>query len=284
MTKEPKHNIDFGPFKLRYENLTEDDLLKDQDGAPFIHWTIRHKTFAFIPKQAITKKVLLHPIVRDQDYGEEKVIHLLARDAQFKDIPKDILTQELLATKGRLGESVYHVLAKSKKLHLLPKKLLTNNANRGLIIADNNGWTPLHTITQQSPHLMPENIKLKDLLLKDYRGVTPLHTWASGSGWVNIPKQFLTKETLQLEDSSKQTPFIHVAKQFQYEPKYKDSEVFKVLLSQFTHILSHTNNSQLKVAINNPSINKGTMSLIKGEIVKRKLLDEMGKKEQSLEI
>jgi len=281
MTKEPKHNIDFGPFKLRYEKLTEDDLLRDREDGPFINWAIFHRTFEFIPKQAITKKVLLHPITADEGYGEAKIIHLLAKDAQFKDIPKDILTEELLTTKGRLGESVYHVLAKNNKLHFLPKKLLTT---RGLIIADNNGWTPLHTITQKSAFSVPKNIKLKDLLVKDYRGITPLHTWASGSGWVNIPKEFLTKETLQLEDTSKQTPFTHVAKQFQYEPKYKNSEVFKVLLAQFTHILSHTDKSQLKAAINNPNIHKGTMPLIKGEIVKRKLLEEMRKKEQSIEL
>jgi len=228
MTNKPKHDINSGPFKVRYEELTENDLLQNRKGGPFISWAIRHKTFQFIPKKAITKRVLLHPIIENKGHGETKVIHLLAKDAQFKDIPKDILTEELLATKTPLGESVYHLLSRNNKIHLLPKKVLTP---KGLTLCSNSGWTPLHTIAQLTPHLIPKTIKLKDILLKDERGVTALHSWTnssweSGYGWQNIPKEFLTTKTLGIENISKQTPFTNIAEQFYPSAtKYKENKV-----------------------------------------------------------
>lgn len=287
MTSKPKHNIDSGPFKVRYEELTEDDLLQNRNDGTFINWVIRNRTFQFIPKQAITEKVLLHPIIKNEGYGETKVIHFLAKDVQFKAIPKDILTEELLATKDPLGESVYHLLVRNNKIHLLPKKLLTP---KGLTLCSNSGWTPLHTIAQLTPHLIPKTIKLKDILLKDERGVTALHSWAnssweSGYGWQNIPKEFLTTKTLGIEDIFRRTPFTNIAKQFYpSSTKYKENKVVKKMLNQFNHVLAQTSSQQLKEATKTPDKYKGAIRLIKTELVKRKLLGEINKKEQSIEI
>jgi hypothetical protein len=56
------------------------------------------------------------------------------------------------------------------------------------------------------------------------------------------------------------------------------------MLNQFNHVLSQTNSKQLKEAIKTPEKYKGAITLIKTELIKRKLLDKMNKKEQSIEI
>jgi putative transposon-encoded protein len=269
------------PSSLDYPNLTEDDLLSIKGGTLLILWLARQKSLYLVPKKAITKKVLL-TVPKEKDHDKKSsVIHYLAKTEEFKHIPKDILTEELLSTKGLDGRSVYHTLAEQHLIGLLPKRLITHSA---LTLESATKWTPLHSIAHHTPHLIPKDAKLEDALLKSEKNITVLHTWANGSGWVDIPKEFLTKGTLQLEDAAEQTPFSQIINQFEYESSYRKRFVGKDMVLQLKHVLSQASTKQLKEIVNNPEDYEELTPLVKEELLKRKIVKKLSKTNQSLEI
>lgn len=266
---------------LDYKNLTEDDLLSIKGGRLLILWLASQNFLNLVPKKSITERVLL-TISKDNKHDiKSTVIHQLAKSEEFKNIPKEVLTEEILSTKGLDGRSVYHILAEQHTIDFLPKRLITRKA---LTLESDTKWTPLHSVAHHTPHLIPKDIKLEDLLLKSDKNITVLHTWTSGSGWVDIPKEFLTKETLSLKDAAEQTPFLHIVDQFEYDSSYRKRFVGSDMTSKLKYVLSQTHTKQLKEIINNPEDYEKLVPFVKEEILKRKLFEKISKSEQSLEI
>jgi len=269
---------------IEFNSLTEGDLLSKKGDTLLILWLAKNKLLDQVPKNAITKKVLLE-IPKTRGYDKKSaVIHYLAKNEEFKHIPKEILTEELLSTTGLDRNSVYHTLAAQAKLDLLPKRLLTHKA---LTLKSHSDWTPLHSIAHHTPHLMPENITMNDVLLKSRKNITVLHSWSCGAGWVDIPRKFLTKESLQLKDPGKQTPFLHIVNQFEYDSSYRKRFVGKDTISQLKYVLSQTSTKQLKEIANNPGDYKKLSPFVKEELLKRtivKKLSSQKQQEQSIEI
>lgn len=266
---------------LDYKDLTEDELLSIKGGRLLILCLASQNFLHLVPKKTITKKVLL-TVSKDNKYDKKTtVIHQLAKSEEFKHIPTDILTEEILATKGLDGRSVYHILTEQHTLDFLPKRLITRKA---LSLKSDTKWTPLHSIAHHTPHQMPKDIKLEELLLKSDKNITVLHTWASGSGWIDIPKEFLTKETLQLKDAAKQTPFLHIVNQFEYDSSFKKRFVSKDMILKLKYVLSQASTKQLKEIIENPEDYEKLAPLIKEELLKRSIIKKLSKSDQSLEI
>lgn len=273
MTKISKGSLD-------YRNLTEYDLLSIKGGTLLILWLARQNFLQLVPKKAITQKVLL-TIPNGKDYDKKNaVIHYLAKSEEFKHIPKNILTEELLSTRGLEGNSVYHNLAEQHNIALLPKKILTHKA---LTLESDTKWTPLHSLAHHTPHQIPKDINLSDLLLKSDKDITVLHTWASGSGWVDIPKEFLNKETLSLKDVSEQTPFLHIVNQFEYDSSFRKRFVGKDMTTKLKYVISQASTKQLKEIIDNPEDYEKLMPFIKKELLKRKIFERMSKSHESQE-
>jgi hypothetical protein len=266
---------------LKYNNVTEDDLLSKKGDTLLILWLAKNHLLNVVPKTAITKKVLLQVPNAPKHDKENGVIHYLAKTEEFKHIPKDILTEEILSTKGLHGKSVYHTLAEHSKIDLIPNRLLTYGA---LCLRSDTGWTPLHSIAHHTPHLIPKDIKLEDILLKTEKNITVLHTWASGSGWVDIPKEFITKKTLQVEDAAKQTPFSHMVNQFEYDSSYRKRFVGKSMVSQLKYVLSQASTKQLKEIVNNSEDYEKILPLIEEVLLKRKLIKELSSSAESIEV
>jgi hypothetical protein len=266
---------------LEYNNITENDLLSKKGDTLLILWLARNNLLHVVPRTAITQKVLLQVPNAPKHDKENKVIHYLAKTEEFKHIPKDILTEEILSAKGLNGRSVYHNLAEQHLIGLLPKRLITHNA---LTLESATKWTPLHSIAHHTPHQLPKNIKLSDLLLKSDSNITVLHTWASGSGWVDIPKEFITKETFELKDAGNQTPFSHMVNQFEYDSSYRKRFVGKNMVLQLKYVLSQTSTKQLKEIIENSEDYKKLTPLVKKELLKRSIIKKLSKSDQSLEI
>jgi hypothetical protein len=270
-----------------FDNPSEENLLKE--GGAMVLYSIMHHTFSTLPKKSITQKVLLQKSTKDGI----PMINLLAqvahsipdlkRNNPFKNIPKEVLTEELLSTRGDNEESVYHELADSKILYLLPKELITRKA---LLLNSKIHGTVLHKVAMNEAHLIPEDITLDDILTKDNVNFTPLHCWVCSNHWADIPERFLTKESIGVRNMDGCSPFDYILERFKQDKSYgswdhdiKAKAKVKTLLNlidhrQLNHLSSnseYTSNPTLKILVNQ-------------EITKRKVLEELSKNEQSIEI
>jgi hypothetical protein len=271
-----------------YGNLTEQDLLANS--GKIVASAINKGTFHEIPKEAITAKVLLQKASRDPQKGH-RIIHLLAlinagtdpsKIPPFPHIPKEVLTHELLSTKADSGESVYHMLAQNYALDCVPQELITKES---LLLSTNEGRTVLHSVAINCPHLIPKEITLKEMLLKDKNDFTPLHSFACSNKWIDIPKAFLTKESVEIKDKEGNTPTDYILEEFGFDVAYRDKKSDPKRISKVNYVLSLVSQDFLKTLVKRKGIeNPSLLNLIKQEEFKRSLHSKLSKKGQSIEI
>jgi hypothetical protein len=270
---------------LNYSNLTEQDLLASS--GEIVARAIDRGTFHELPKEAITAKVLLQKAVRGPQKGYS-LLHIIALEngdtapdkiPPLKHIPKEVFTHELLSAKEDSGESVYHMLAHGYALNCIPQELINRDS---LLLTTNEGRTVLHSVAINCPHLIPKEITLKEMLLRDKNDFTPLHGYACGNRWTDIPKAFLTKESVEIKDREGNTPTDYILEEFGFDVAYRDKKSDPKRISKVKHVLSLVSQEFL-----NKRTKKETptlLKLIKCEQLKRTLHSKLLEKEQSIEI
>jgi hypothetical protein len=256
-----------------WDKLTKEDLIEKDGNHSFLHYVILHDHWA-----KLSKELKEFSLTQTND-GDEKIIHLMVRMGKVKTIPEDLLTHELLSSKGPDGNSVYHTLTEWGYIHDVPKKLWTQES---LTLPNNSGVTPLHNLLQFNCDMVPESITLNDLLLKANDGQTPLLSWANSPNWAKIPDKFLTKETLAMPDNKGNTVFsiitiLYVTDHHNNLLRHKET-----LEKKFKNILTKVNNNSIEKLCGDPDpiLHKPARQ----EASKRKLVKELSQSEQSLEI
>jgi hypothetical protein len=281
-----------------YANLTESDLLTNS--GELVVQAIANKKFEKIPKRIITESVLIQQAMQPpQDIQKgHRIIHLIALQKEganpqkippINHIPKEILTHKVLSSATNKGETVYHILASLLALETLPPKLITKES---LLLSTKDKRTVLHSVAINCPHFIPHDITLKELLVEDENQFTPLHAWACSNtnvdntgGWAGIPKKFLTKETINIEDAKGKTPLDYMLEEFNFDVTYRDRKSNPKAISQIKHILSLLSQQSLENIVNTKRINNVVLEkLINHEQVLRKFSKELLAKEQGIEI
>lgn len=258
-------------------SLTTEDLLKkNKIGQSIATLSAGSKMFSEIPKDIITKEVLLTPIA-EKKY--DKLVHWLAQTGQLPAVPEALLTEELLSLKGRGGKTVFHVLAENNYTDDIDPKLWTIE---NLTLKAYDHTTPLHTIAQYKPHILPKDITLEDLTLKTREGFTPLHGWARGHNWREIPDKFLTKESLELKDNYGTKLIYQITERFKTDEAIAPTKINAMLNSKMKSILSKVDDKTLHSLAADES--SALVKHVKGEMVKRKVLKELSGAEHNLEI
>jgi hypothetical protein len=286
-----KHPHDYG-------NLTEKDLLSNN--GEIVSWAIDKGTFHKLPKEAITAKVLLQKAIRGPQKGH-RLIHIIAlvnadtapgKIPPLKHIPKEVFTHELLSVREDSGETVYHMLAHSHALNYIPQELVTKDS---LLLSTKEGRTVLHSLAINSPKLIPKEITLKEMLIKDKNNFTPLHGYSCSNQWANIPKEFLTKESIGIKDVEGKTPADYMIEEFAYDITYRNIKSDPEAVAQIKHVLTLVENISIDrfniaLSIDGSGITLGQESLstivklINQEMGRRQLHKKLCKNEKSIEI
>jgi len=260
------------------ESLTTEDLLKKNNtGQSIATLAAESKKFAELPKNIITREVLLTPLTAQRKW--DKLVHFLAQTGQIPAVPEDLLTEELLSIKGRGGNTVFHTLAENNYTDDIDPKLWTIE---NLTLTSYDKTTPLHTIAQYKPHLLPKDISLKELTLKTREGHTPLHGWARRHNWRNIPDKFLTKDSLELKDNYGTKLIYQITERFKTDEAIAPTKLNAMLNLKMKSILSKVDDKTLHslAADENSKLAKHVVA----ELSKRKLVKELSKSEVNIDI
>jgi hypothetical protein len=203
-------------------------------------------------------------------------LHRLARKGHLPLVPKIFLTEEILSSKGKYGESIFHILSESDNYEDISPEKWTKSA---MTLKADNGVTTLHHICHHNPSLISEDITLDDMLSEADKGATPLYLWASSKQWHKIPDKFLTIESLEYEVDFLDSPLQLMIRGYELALKY--SHKIPEETSKFKRILSKISDRTL-----NKLSNKGcvVIPLVKKEILRRKVVKELSKNEKSMEI
>jgi len=275
------------------DDLTEDQILKkDKQGESIVSILVNKGQLYRLPRNSITTKVLRDKYqqadLKTQKSYESCLIHLIARKDQIKCVPSHLLTEANLSIQGHYGESVYHILAERSQIHLLPKETLTK---RSLTLKNAYGATPLVSLAENQPELIPKEFINPDLFYRDYDAAkqeTPLQAWAAGRGWQEIPKSLLTKESISI--GSPESPIDHILQNYAQETKGV-SVIDKILVSKIVDLLKLVETKELQRLkrqeeeresmrfIEAPLLAYTPANLIKKEIAKRSILEKVTKKE-----
>ena len=280
----PKHRLPTPldhASKLRYDlikwhKLTQKEITeRDKKGISFLMHIVSYGHWTNLPPK-FKEFSLTQPAT-----GEDKIIHLMARNGKLNTIPKEFITEKLLSLKGNEEESVYHLLAQENYPHHIDKSLWTKKA---LTLTSYDDCTPLHAIVRYQPELLPKDITLADLLLPNKDEETPIYMWARGSHWSEIPDKFLTKKTLELKVGygNFETIVHHICENFKNDMVLKSPEFITPLSIKMKKILSKINDKILHSLgkDKNPDLAK----YVGNELAKRKLVKELSQSEQCLEI
>lgn len=190
--------------------LNESEVLKTNErGESIATIAAQTRQFENLFPHTITDRVLTQKYkVNALKDHEECVIHLIASEADLEYIPQSLLTQDLLSLKGAEGNTVYHILAQGCQIHLLPKETLTQKA---LTLENNAGASVLYRMAENQPELIPEELLTLKLFCKVCGNKeSPLQAWAKSSNWELIPDHLLTKESLSIGNTARESPIHHI--------------------------------------------------------------------------
>ena len=204
-------------------DLTELELTrKNKSGNDMISIAITQGNFDKLLKQ-IPKELLTENILKEKSQVCDLVIHIIARTGQLKELPDHLLTEEILSLKCPIGaeETVYHILAKEGRLKDLPKELLTP---KGLSAQDATGDTPLFYMVQNEPYLIPKELLTPEFMLQEHSGETPLHLWATSDYWEDIPEELLTRQTLKSESYNGASLLTCLVEKYNHERPWAEGE------------------------------------------------------------
>lgn len=273
--------------RIDTSQLTTNDLLKRNEQRDFLalHYTNKGRLYT-IPRDIITEEVLWHKVEDGYrvtgGYPEDYLIHRIARFDQIGYVHQEHLSHKLLALKSNAGQTVFHILA-NEQANRIPQELWTREA---LLYQDDSKITPLHLITRCSGDLIPKDITINDLLILDEEGNTPLHNWclAPGTDWALIPNKYLTKESLESTGGNlRQTVLEKLLNRYKKEYPIPNRDDLNILMnSKISYALKQIDTSKLKELLKD--YDRPVTKLIKEEMCKRKLIQEVKTKGEPLEI
>ncbi len=275
---------------LKEDELTDSKLtIKDKRGRSLLSIACVAGNLDQIPKESLTPKVLSAKHEKKNSF-----LHLIAEGNSFRDLPPETLNESLLSLKGDGEKSIYHILAENGNIWLLPKKLLTP---QGLLLEDNQGITPLNILLKKEDpiEILPKELLTKEFLCKEsQRKEALIHSWVNGKFWMNIPHNLLTKETLK--SKGKETLLRSILYQYGREALWytKNNQTLNAMTALVkkaiqlgdTNELERIHKEQITLEMGDtyPNKVKKLTTLIKEGLAKRKVLEEMGKKEEELMI
>lgn len=184
-------------------------------------------------------------------------------------------------------------LARLKKFSQINWLNLTEKDLTELDLEEN---TLLHYTVQHQPEAIPKKFLTPEVFYKNKVGKTPLHSWAEGHHWESIPDHLLNKESINLNPPN--TPLTYIIEQYVQNIAYeKENSRVLEMTRKLTRLLTLSNEKELKKFLGKLKTsgldwdsehlekeNSLTATLIQKELHRRKVVKELFKKNQSLEI
>lgn len=202
-----KEIVKKGEFETIPQNvLSEENMTLDESPKKTVlHMLTRsHSQRDLIPPHLLTEKTLK---IQFKDSGKgyieagRSLMEELAIQRAIKLIPKENITRELLRSPNYEGSPLLHYIATTGQFEHIPKELLTKE---DIQLKDKQGKTVLERLPEEQVSLIPaqllsqedltRNVQSGDLVLQNYVRRDKIH---------EIPKEFLNKDTLLLENPSK---------------------------------------------------------------------------------
>ena len=169
-----------------------------------------------------------------------------------------------------------HKAAKAGILDKLPKEAFTPEGLMEQSPPDSE--TPLHfaAVHNQLKYIPKELFTEQNLMIRNRIGTTPMHLAAAGGCLHQIPNKFLTDTLLKIENYIGQSCLSHAITRLGQKETAPKSEI--------PLILSKLSDTSLKYYLKQDPDTKLISSMIKQELLKRKIVKELSSKEQSIEI
>jgi hypothetical protein len=270
--------------------LTPKDLLKQNEiGESILSLAILNDNLNAIPKKLLTKELL-----KENLNEKEKYIHFISRNRKIKIVEWELLDEEVLAIQDHRGNSSYHLLAENETLRLIPRHLITLDK---MLTENKQGMTPLDILVcnEDPKELLNNEFFTEEVFFKEKDNIeAPIHAWADGRYWANIPKKFIT--TKNLKSKGKETLLKSIISQYGRQAvwyntndeslkKMTDLVRLSVQLGDKKEIQEILKEAEsLEKGDTYPNGIKKTSTLIKEELTKRKILEEILINEKALEI
>jgi len=138
-------------------------------------------------------------------------VHIVARTGHFSRLPKGYLTKAALLEYDEKGYAPIHYAAQYGHLSqirpFLTQPTLTFRAN------NSRKQSPLHLAMEHISQVPKEFLTKENILLQDATGWTPLHAIAQAGRLSSIPSALLTEANLTFGDNGNDTP-LHCAARF----------------------------------------------------------------------
>jgi hypothetical protein len=192
------------PKRTPAKGLTTKHLLdKDKNGVPTIIWMVANNKLKDIPKNLLT-----HEVLSQQDLEGRNAYHLAAKWDQFKHIPKKLINLEILTECTYNGKTTWGTLICNDQFEeVLPfiKDLIDEK--------DTGGETFLHVCASAGQlHRVPKEYMIRNRIFCTVnRSNENVIDYAAYYGCLDqIPKELVTQDPMSLTNSSNQTP-LHMA-------------------------------------------------------------------------
>jgi len=241
------------------------------------------------------KKGIMKPSGRDLPHMSFILLNEAAKSGDWSKI--DISTIPKAQVNGchyGKGPKVTNLIgcaAQAGKLDTFPKELFSQ---KGLTKANGIDETPMHfAATHKQLKYIPEEFLTKEnLCIANKEGTTPLHYSLLNVCFDQIPKKFKTPELLKLENNNGFCilDFALFAKKdpSMWTPNFEDKDgILKKINDQIKEVLSILDNKTLKDYALTPvttGFREARYNLAKETLLKRKIVRELSKKENSIEI
>lgn len=271
-------------------NITKGDILEENKiGDSTLSLAILNNNLNAIPKNLITKDILKEKISETERY-----IHFIARAKKIKLIDWELLDEEILSIKNAKGNSSYHILAENQTLRLTPKHTLTLKA---ILQENNEGMSPLDLLVhnENPKEILSDEFFTEEIFFKEKENIeAPIHPWAEGQAWAKIPKKFITPKTLgsKGKESLLKTIISRYAQTAVWF--HKEDVPIKEMTDLVKLCIKYGDKKEIQEILKNiESLEKGdtyptgvkkASLVIKEELTKRKVFEEISNNQKSLEI
>ena len=283
-------------LRLLPKGILSEELLLEQNhkGDNVYIYLARQQKLAILPKKLITKEGLLA-----QNKNGETALERVIEFNKLETIDIKFIKQGILLENFRALATYFHFAAMMGELKKIPKELWINN----LGLKDSKGSTVVHWAAEGKPEDFPickESLEL--INSQNMVGETPLHKAQLNK----LPQEYLSKESLSITDNYGDTPLHKSAwansttflpiKQLNEElltTKNKRGQSLIYMLTtgfqktrdekNFKEIIKKLSGKSL-MEVKGLDVKQEALNIIVKELNTRRIIEEVRKKEQDLEI